>query len=97
VAGESERGAYLLTSRDRKIARDFAGAGQQVHVPELAEEPAFALLERLAPEACTADAAGAQALVKTVGELPLAIEVLGGYLAGPGAAQGAGQCAGGDG
>jgi tetratricopeptide (TPR) repeat protein len=74
---------HLLTTRDRVIARAFAGTTQQVHVPELAEEPAFALLERLAPEACKVDAAAAQALVKTVGELPLAIEVLGGYLAGP--------------
>jgi tetratricopeptide (TPR) repeat protein len=74
---------HLLTSRDRKIARDFAGAGQQVHVPELAEEPAFALLLRLAPEACAADPNAARRLVKTVGELPLAVEVLGGYLAAP--------------
>lgn len=74
---------HLLTTRDRKIAREFAGAGQQVHVPELAPAPAYKLLERLAPEACAADPEAAQALIKTVGELPLAIEVLGGYLAAP--------------
>lgn len=78
----SPHAVHLLTSRDRTIARGFAGAAQQVHVPELDPDPAFALLDRLAPEACAADPAAAWALVKTVGELPLAIEVLGGFLAG---------------
>ena len=31
---------HLLTTRSREIARAFAGAGQQVHVPELAPDPA---------------------------------------------------------
>ncbi|MCO5212668.1 MAG: tetratricopeptide repeat protein [Caldilinea sp.] len=73
---------HLLTTRDRTIARAFAGAGQQVHVPELAAVPAYELLARLAHEACAADPDAARALVQAVGELPLAIEVLGGYLAG---------------
>lgn len=78
----SPHAVHLLTTRDRMIARAFAGAGQQVHVPELEAVPAFELLERLAPEACATDAEAARALVQTVGELPLAIEVLGGYLGG---------------
>jgi tetratricopeptide (TPR) repeat protein len=78
----SPHAVHLVTSRDRTIARAFAGAAQQVHVPELAPDPALALLQRLAPEACAADPVAARALVATVGELPLAIEVLGGYLAG---------------
>jgi len=73
---------HLLTTRDRTIARAFAGTGQQVHVPELAPDPAYELLQRLAPEACAVDPDAARQLVQTVGELPLAIEVLGGYLAG---------------
>jgi len=73
---------HLLTTRDSTIARAFAGAGQQVHVPELEVAPAFALLKRLAPEACAVAPNAARALVKAVGELPLALEVLGGYLAG---------------
>ncbi|MCB0056583.1 MAG: tetratricopeptide repeat protein, partial [Caldilineaceae bacterium] len=73
---------HLLTTRNRAIARAFAGAQQQVHVPELDPDPAYELLERPAPEACAADPAAARRLVQTVGELPLAIEVLGGYLAG---------------
>jgi hypothetical protein len=58
---------HLVTTRDWKIARDFAGAGQQVHVPELEDEPAFALLLRLAPEACAADPDAAHQLVKDGG------------------------------
>ena len=78
----SPHAVHLLTTRDSKIARDFAGAGQQVSVPVLAPDPAYKLLERLAPEACAADPDAARRLVTTVGELPLALEVLGGYLAG---------------
>jgi len=78
----SPHAVHLLTTRDRAIARSFAGTGQQVHVPELEAVPAFELLQRLAPEACAADPEAAQGLVKAVGELPLALEVLGGYLAG---------------
>jgi tetratricopeptide (TPR) repeat protein len=74
---------YLLTTRDKDIARSFAGAAHVVSVPELAEDPAFTLLQKLAPEACAVDPAAARALTQAVGGLPLALELLGGFLARP--------------
>lgn len=74
---------HLLTTRRSDIARAFAGAVQQVHVPELMPAPAFELLQQLAPEACAADPAAARDLANYAGGLPLAIELLGGYLAVP--------------
>ena len=74
---------HLLTTRNQAIARTFAGAHQVEKVPVLQEQPAYELLLELAPEACEADPKTAQALVETVGHLPLAIELLGGYLAEP--------------
>ena len=49
----------ILTTRDRAIARKFAGANQEVTVPVLAEAPSHALLRTLAPEAWAADPAAA--------------------------------------
>ncbi len=73
--------AHLLTTRDRSIARNFAGSAEEsFNVPELAEDPTFALLKRIAPEACAADPAAARQLALTVGGLPLAVELAGGYL-----------------
>jgi hypothetical protein len=74
---------HLLTSRDKGLARQFAGAGQVISVPTLEDDPAFALLQTIAPEACTADPETARQLAEAVGGLPLAIELLGGYLARP--------------
>ena len=55
-----------------------------VSVPELEyvteDNPAYELLNDLAPEACAADRDTAQYLVTLVGGLPLALVVLGGYL-----------------
>lgn len=75
--------SYLLTTRDDGIAREFAGAMGAQKVLELDEDYAFDLLRTLAPEACIADEAAARDLVRAVGGLPLAIELLGGYLADP--------------
>jgi hypothetical protein len=76
--------AHLLTTRDQALARAFAGARHEVAVPELADDPAFDLLRRLAPEACAADSAAARRLAQSVGGLPLALELVGGFLAAPG-------------
>ncbi|MCB0251421.1 MAG: hypothetical protein KDI07_22820, partial [Anaerolineae bacterium] len=77
------RCSHLLTTRDQAIARHFAGVVQSVSVPTLADDPAFDLLQALAPEACAADLEAARALARTVDGLPLALELLGGYLAAP--------------
>ena len=73
----------ILTTRDQAIARKFAGANQEVTVPVLEEAPSHALLRTLAPEAWDADPAAAARLADQVGGLPLALELLGGYLAEP--------------
>jgi tetratricopeptide (TPR) repeat protein len=75
--------AHLLTTRNQAIARQFAGVAQAVSVPTLEDDPAFALLQALAPEACAADPGAARGLARAVDGLPLALELLGGYLAVP--------------
>jgi tetratricopeptide (TPR) repeat protein len=75
--------AHLLTTRDDGIARAFAGPAATEKVPELEPDPAFELLQRLAPEICASDPEAARALADAVGGLPLAIELLGGYLGDP--------------
>jgi hypothetical protein len=75
--------AHLLTTRDDGIARGFAGPSATEKVPELELDPAFELLRSLAPEVCAAEPEAARVLVKDVGGLPLAIELLGGYLGDP--------------
>ena len=72
--------ATLLTTRDQAIARRLAGAQQSVNVPVLAPQPAYELLAVLAPEACESDPAAAHRLAALVDGLPLALELLGGYL-----------------
>jgi hypothetical protein len=74
---------HLLTSRDKDLARQFAGAAQVMSVPTLKDKPAFALLKVIAPEACASDPEMARQLAEALGGLPLAIELLGGYLARP--------------
>jgi tetratricopeptide (TPR) repeat protein len=74
---------HLLTTRDRRIARSFASAAGSQSVPPLKMVPAFKLLKSLAPEACAVDPRAALGLTQAVGGLPLALELLGGYLAAP--------------
>jgi len=74
---------HLLTTRNQTLARQFADAAQAVAVPVLEPDPAFGLLQTLAPEACAADPDAARALAQSVGGLPLVLELLGGYLAAP--------------
>lgn len=71
---------HLLTTRSEAVARSFAGSAQSVRVPLLDENSAWRLLQDLAPEACESDPRTARALADSVGGLPLAIELLGGYL-----------------
>jgi tetratricopeptide (TPR) repeat protein len=76
--------AHLLTSRDLGLARVFAGDRRRAFVaPELADEPACALLREIAPEAWAADPAQAAQLAAGVGGLPLALELVGAFLAAP--------------
>ncbi len=77
--------AHLLTTRDKKIARAFAGPRQMNNVDSLPLADGLTLLQQIAPEACTTNPEKAAQLVQTVGGLPLAIELLGGYLADPNA------------
>ncbi len=76
---------HLLTTRDKGIAGQFSGNDQVCNVPTLADDPAYELLQALAPKACTADPTAAGQLAQAVGGLPLALELLGGYLADPAA------------
>ena len=74
---------YMITTRDRAIARDFAGVSQVEQVPFLSDEVAYRWLNELAPEACATDPETARALAKSAGGLPLVIKLLGGYLSKP--------------
>src|SRR5688572_1584795 len=74
---------HLLTTRNKGLARAFAGVAQTQGGLILDDEAAYELLAALAPEACGADPAAARALSQAVGGLPLALELLGGYLAAP--------------
>jgi tetratricopeptide (TPR) repeat protein len=71
--------AHLLTSRDQRLALQFAGRSERVE--ELIPADALELLRRLAPKAVAVDEAQAAGLLAAVGYLPLAVELLGGYLA----------------
>ena len=74
---------HLLTTRDQALAATFAGRDRALAVATLDPAPGYQLLQALAPDACAADEAAAKALVGAVGGLPLALELLGGYLAAP--------------
>jgi len=71
---------HLITTRDQMIATDFAGHSEATAVPTLDDQAAYQLLRELAPQAWAADSEQCQKLVEQVGQLPLAIELLGGYL-----------------
>jgi tetratricopeptide (TPR) repeat protein/transcriptional regulator with XRE-family HTH domain len=70
---------YLLTTRFPPIAVSFAGEGAMV-VPELREEDGVALLKHFAPQIVRQDSHTALSLVRSVGGLPLALTLMGGYL-----------------
>lgn len=75
--------AHLLTTRDKAIARGFAGSASASELGTLDDDRAGELLRALAPEAWDADPDGARGLLAAVGGLPLAIGLIGGYLAAP--------------
>lgn len=72
--------AQLLTTRDDEIAQHFDRRGWQ-SIGELNEDHARALLGELCPNAVQAAADGISRLVTVVGCLPLAVVLVGGYLA----------------
>lgn len=74
---------HLVITRLQSLAESFTTVEQVVRVTELNDENGYQLLSRLAPDACAADQVSAQALARSVGGLPLALKVLGGYLAAP--------------
>jgi tetratricopeptide (TPR) repeat protein len=78
---------HLLTTRDDGIAQGFAGESGKSKVPVLDEEAAVELLRQLAPKACNANPEAARKLARTVDGLPLALELLGSYLAPPARSQ----------
>lgn len=74
---------YILTTRDQAIARSFSGPNHVWSVPVLTNSSACQLIREIAPEAWAADPDGTSILVNSVGQLPLAVTLLGGYLAAP--------------
>ena len=74
---------HLLTTRNKGLARGFAGNQHLTAVPPLDDDPASQLLRTLAPAAWNTDPSAAHRLAQAVGGLPLALELLGGYLADP--------------
>lgn len=72
--------AHLLTTRQPQLAYAFAQDGTFL-VPELNETDGLALLARFIPQMVEQDPDGARALVQSVGSLPLALVLMGKYLA----------------
>ncbi|HEX3642783.1 MAG TPA: tetratricopeptide repeat protein, partial [Ktedonobacteraceae bacterium] len=72
--------AHLLTTRMPQVAFAFAQEGAIV-VPELEEANGLALLAYFVPQLIQQDPHGALALVRRVGGLPLALTLMGKYLA----------------
>ncbi len=72
--------AYLITTRFPQIAFGFATEGA-MEVPELSDTDGLALLARFAPELVAQEPEQALALVRSVGSLPLALTLMGKYLA----------------
>jgi tetratricopeptide (TPR) repeat protein/transcriptional regulator with XRE-family HTH domain len=70
---------HLLTTRFPEIARRFAVGGAIV-INELEDADGLALLARLAPEAVQAEPEEARKLVSAVGNLPLALTLMGNFL-----------------
>lgn len=72
--------AHLLTTRIPQIAFAFA-RDRAVEVPQLNDTDGLALMARFAPEIVALEAESAYALVRSVGALPLALTLMGKYLA----------------
>jgi transcriptional regulator with XRE-family HTH domain len=71
--------AYILTTRIPSVALHFANDGAFT-VRELSEEEGLRLLACFAPVIVTVEPGAARALVQSVGELPLALTLIGKYL-----------------
>lgn len=71
--------AYLLTTRIPSIALHFANDGAFI-VRELSEEDGLRLLARFVPDIVTCEPGAARSLVQSVGELPLALTLIGKHL-----------------
>lgn len=71
--------AHIVTTRLPGIALQFAYDGSNV-VHELNEEDGIALLERLVPQVAAREPGKIRSLVRSLGELPLAITLAGKYL-----------------
>jgi tetratricopeptide (TPR) repeat protein len=72
--------AHLLTTRSPRVAFAFAQAGS-LSVPELSEQEGLALLARFVSQVVQQERAQALALVRAVSGLPLALSLVGKYLA----------------
>ena len=71
---------YLLTSRLPKLAFEFAHTGA-MEISELGEDDALTLLAHYVPQVVRQRPEDALALVRAVGALPLALTLMGKYLA----------------
>src|SRR5262249_51463460 len=72
--------AYLLTTRQPQVAFAFA-PDRTFNIHELAESDGLAVLARFVPQLVQQEAEEARALVYEVGGLPLALMLMGKYLA----------------
>jgi tetratricopeptide (TPR) repeat protein/transcriptional regulator with XRE-family HTH domain len=72
--------AHLLTTRLPQVAFAFAQQGALV-IPELKETDGLALLAHFVPQLVQEDPENARALVRAAGALPLALTLMGKYLA----------------
>ncbi len=71
--------AYLLTTRIPSVALHFAN-GKAISVRELDDDESLDLLAQFVPDIVTNEYDAAQALVQSVGGLPLALTLMGTYL-----------------
>jgi len=71
---------HVLTTRDEILARKFALVQNSLALTGLAPDEALQLLTAFSPEAVQSNPELARALLQQVGYLPLAIELLGGFL-----------------
>jgi tetratricopeptide (TPR) repeat protein len=75
------RCAHVLTSRDKVIAREFAGHDAAITLPTLTRTAAWRLFGDLAPKASQEQEAITRPIVDALGGLPLPITLVAGYLA----------------